>query len=428
MSFPRLLPRAGLAGLAGVAAVCVLAAGTNAADRPPAPPAQPHLQPSYRAGDALHPAALAPATIAPSATISVASARPAGTAAAAAAAVIPRLTARQLAGQRVIYSYGGLTPPAALLTRIRHGEAAGVIFFAGNIASVAQLAGVAKELERANASRLNPVRSPLLLMTDQEGGQVRRLAGQPPYLSEKQIGAAAHPEQQAVIAGRSAATALRGAGLNLNLAPVVDVYRRQGNFIDRFGRSYSGNPRLVSYVGAAFIKAQQQGGVAATAKHFPGLGAAATNQDTDAAPVTIRLPASEIRAVDERPYRSDIAAGVRLIMVSWAVYPALDSRRPAGLSPVIVQGDLRQRLGFRGVTITDALEAGALRPFGSIASRSLLAAGAGMDLLLCAQQNAGEGDQAASALTAGYQDGRLGRPAFLASVARNLILRASQPG
>ncbi len=81
-------------------------------------------------------------------------------------------------------------------------------------------------------------------------------------------------------------------------------------------------------------------------------------------------------------------------MVSWAVYPALDPYRPAGLSPVVVQGELRQRLGFQGVTITDALEAGALRGYGTIARRGQLAALAGMDLLLCAGHRTGEGRRA----------------------------------
>ena len=91
--------------------------------------------------------------------------------------VIQRLSNTQLAGQRVIYSYPGRTPPPALLRAIRRGQAAGVIFFAGNISSPAQLAAVSRQLQRADASRRNPLRAPLLLMTDQEGGVVRRLPG-----------------------------------------------------------------------------------------------------------------------------------------------------------------------------------------------------------------------------------------------------------
>jgi Glycosyl hydrolase family 3 N terminal domain len=107
------------------------------------------------------------------------------------------------------------------------------------------------------------------------------------------------------------------------------------------------DPREVSRLGAASISAQQRTGVAATAKHFPGLGAAATNQNTDEGPVTLNLSLDTIRRVDEVPYPAAIQAGVELVMSSWAVYPALDPPRPAGLSPTVIQGELRARLGFR---------------------------------------------------------------------------------
>jgi beta-N-acetylhexosaminidase len=264
-------------------------------------------------------------------------------------------------------------------------------------------------------------------MTDQEGGIIRRIPGAP-LLSERQIGESADPAAQATEAGTSAAQNLRGVGMNVNLAPVLDVYRQPGDFDDQNGRSYSTDPDAVSLLGSDFITAQQRGGVAATAKHFPGLGTAATAQDTDNEPVTLSVPASVIRSTDELPYKAAIAAGVRLVMVSWAVYPALAPGRPAGLSPVIIDGELRQRLGFRGVTITDALEAGALRSFGSIGNRSLLAAQAGMDLLLASGKYYPEGVQATAGLEQGYQDGQLSKPAFTAAVQRVLALRASLGG
>jgi beta-N-acetylhexosaminidase len=339
----------------------------------------------------------------------------------------PALSPRQMAGQRVIYSYGGLRPPAVLLRLIRHGEVGGVIFFSQNVSSSAQIAGVIAELDRANASPLNPVRAPLLLMTDQEGGLVRRLPGAP-LLSEREIGESADPAAEAASAGTSAGLNLRGVGINVNLAPVLDVYRQPGDFDDQYQRSYSMNPAVVAELGAGFIKAQQGVGVAATAKHFPGLGAAAQQQDTDLQPVTLNVPLATIRNTDELPYRAAIAAGVRLVMVSWAVYPALDPARPAGLSPAIVNGELRQRLGFQGVTITDALEAGALRAYGTFSHRGLLAAEAGMDLILCSQQNVSEGEQAAAGLEDGYRDGQLAQPAFAAALQRLLALRASLGG
>ena len=350
----------------------------------------------------------------------------AGGAGTAEAAQVASLSARQLAGQRVIFSYAGPTPPSALLWLISHGEAAGVIFFTNNISSRAQIAVVIGKLEAADAAATNPVRSPLLLMTDQEGGLVRRLQGAP-ALSEKQIGQAAHPAAAATTAGSGAAANLRGVGMNVNLAPVLDVYRTAGDFDDQFQRSYSSSPSQVSYLGADFIKAQQKGGVAATAKHFPGLGAAAKSQDTDLAPVKLNVSAANLRGIDELPYKAAIAAKVKLVMVSWAVYPGLGATRPGGLSTNVVQGELRNRLGFKGVTITDALEAGALRPYGSIQHRALLAAQAGMDLLLCSAQTKGEGAACVDGLEDGYNDGSLGKTTFKAADTRVLSLRAGLP-
>ena len=120
--------------------------------------------------------------------------------------------------------------------------------------------------------------------------------------------------------------------MNVNLAPVLDVYRAPGDFTDQYQRSYSSSAATVAACGKAFITAQQQAGVAATAKHFPGLGAATATQNTDNGPVTLSVSLAGLRAIDEAPYPAAIAAGVKLVMASWAVYPALDARRPAGLS------------------------------------------------------------------------------------------------
>jgi beta-N-acetylhexosaminidase len=338
------------------------------------------------------------------------------------AALQARLSPRQLAGQRVIYSYRGLSPPSTLLQKIKAGEAAGVIFFAENIASRAQIRRVTGQLQQAAAQ--SPVKAPLLLMTDQEGGQVRRLAGAP-VLSEKQIGAAADRASAAEQAGRGAGLNLKGVGMNVNLAPVLYVYRHLGNFVDHFGRSYSRSPRTVARLGSDFIRAQQRTAVAATAKHFPGLGAATRTQNTDEGPVSLPLSARTLRAVDELPYSSAISSGVRIVMVSWATYRALDGRRPAGMSTAVIQRELRQRLKFAGVTITDALEAGALRAFGPASNRAVLTARAGMDLLLCSARSVQEGTSAVSALAAARERGALNRPAFDASVERVIALRSA---
>lgn len=302
-------------------------------------------------------------------------------------ALLARLSDQQLAGQRIVYSYAGSKPPASLLGKIRRGEAAGVIFFAPNVPSRSALRAAVGAL--AAADRASPVHAPLLLMTDQEGGRVRRLPG-PPLLSAKQIGESSNPIAAARTAGREAALNLASAGLNVNLAPVLDVYRESGDFIDQYERSFGRDPHRVAELGAAFIAAQQAEGLAATAKHFPGLGAATQAQNTDERPVRLNLTASELRTVDELPYRAAVAAGVRLVMLSWAVYPALDATLPAGLSAKIIREELRGRLHFGGITITDSLGAGALTGFGGPAKRALLAARAGEDLILCSARRPAE--------------------------------------
>ena len=246
-----------------------------------------------------------------------------------------------------------------------------------------------------------------------------------PAPSEKQIGESAHPAGAAASAGTGAGRNLAGLGMNVNLAPVLDVYRQAGNFIDQFGRSYSSNPGIVSACGRAYVTALQATGVAATAKHFPGLGAATTNQNTDLSPVTLGLSLSTLRGIDEQPYQSAIAAGARLVMASWAVYPALDAHRPAGLSSAVVQGELRGRLGFQGVTITDALEAVAIRSFGSYSGRAVLAAEAGMDLMLASARDVTQGQSVVDGLAAALETRALGRAAFNAAANRVTALRSS---
>ena len=357
------------------------------------------------------------------AAVVAASATAARAGAATRPALRPRaLTNRQLAGQRIVYSYAGLTPPSSLLSAISAGEAAGVIFFGENISSTSQIASVIDDLNNANDS--SPVKAPLLMMTDQEGGEVRRLSGAP-TMSEKQIGESSEPETNALNAGTGAGQNLLSANMNMNLAPVLDVYRTAGDFDDQYQRSYSTDPGVCASLGSAFVHNQQQTGVAATAKHFPGLGAASASQNTDEGPVTLTQSLSDIRNIDEYPYVAAITSGVSCVMASWAVYTALDPDNPAGLSSTIIQGELRDRLGFTGVTVTDALEAGALPSSMSTAQRAVAAAAAGMDLILCSARDVSQGDDAGTGLADAYASGQLPSSAFNAAVDRVTALRDS---
>ena len=334
------------------------------------------------------------------------------------------LTNLQLAGQRVIGSYPGLTPPASLFTDIENGQLAGVIFFGENISSEAQIAGVITQLRQAQAQ--SPVQAPLLLMTDQEGGLVRRLPGAP-ALSEKQIGQSTDPVAAATAAGTGAGQNLAGVGMNVNLAPVLDVYYKTGNFIDQYQRSYSSSPAVVSGCGQAFITAQQQAGVAATAKHFPGLGSATKNQNTDNGPVTLTVSLAKLRATDEVPYPPAIAAGVKLVMVSWAVYPALDARLPPACRPPSSARSCAA--GTRSPASPSPMRwrPERLSAFGPTGQRAVTAAGAGMDLILCSARDASQGEAATAALAGALGSGQLDPAAFNAAVNRVTALRAGLP-
>lgn len=339
----------------------------------------------------------------------------------------PTLSTWQLAGEHLLATYGGLTPPSGLLTKLCQGQFAGVFFTGDNISSNTQIAGVVAQLKRASECSTNPLRNyPLILQTDQEGGEVRRLSGAP-LLSEKQIGESSNPPAAATAAGTGAAQTLLSVGMTANAAPIPDCYRQPGDFYDQYQRAYSMNYTTAGNLAADFIKAQQAKGVAATAKHFPSLCSAGATQNTDVGPVTLWDHLSRIRTVDEDPYRTAIAAGVRLIMMSWAVYPNIGSRRPAGLSSLMVKGELRTRLGFNGVIETDAIEAGALNAFGSLPSRAVQAEVAGDDLVLDASENYADSTGILQGLVTAYKTGVINNADFTASADRVLDLRSTLP-
>ncbi|KAI1123938.1 glycoside hydrolase family 3 protein [Nemania abortiva] len=318
------------------------------------------------------------------------------------------------AAAHVIFSYAGTTHPARLTTLAQQCQIGGVIIFGDNVDD--NLPGYISRLQSAYASGGCAVTGPLLVLTDQEGGEVKRLPGGP-TLSEKMIGQQSNLDAAGNSAGIQAAAALKAYNHNGNLAPVLDVYHAAGDFEDQYERSYSND--------SAFIKAQQGQGVVATAKHFPGLGAATANQNTDAGPVTITRSLEDLRRIDEAPYTAAIEAGVKMIMPSWALYPALDDQYPSGISSKWVQGELRGRLGFEGVIITDAIEAGGLSGFGTDPERSVLAMAAGVDLILAAARNVTQGEDVVSGLMAALNSGSLSASAFSTSTSRISSLRST---
>jgi beta-N-acetylhexosaminidase len=218
--------------------------------------------------------------------------------------------------------------------------------------------------------------------------------------------------------GARTARNLKGVGVNVDLAPVLDV-GRPGSAIRAQHRSFGGRPRRVIRTGIRFATAMEDRGVAATGKHFPGLGAAP--ESTDLAVQRIRLSRRELRRVDERPYRSFAARDGDMVMISTAIYTHF-SRKPAAFTKRIATGELRSRLGFDGVSITDALETESARQFGGPARVGVAAARAGTDLLLFTDYHAAA--RACRALARRLRSGKLPRPPFEDSVQRVLDLRS----
>jgi len=275
------------------------------------------------------------------------------------AADAPEL-ARQV-GQLVVLRFDGTPPPAYVARALREGRASGVILFRENAPDAAALRRVVRDVQGAAGGRA-------LVMTDQEGGAVRTLLWLPPERGQAALATVDEARASAAQAGR----ALGEAGVNVVLAPVADVARPGGALA---GRAYPGDAAAVAERVGAAVRALGAAGVGATPKHFPGLGAAAAN--TDDAPVTI---AAEDLEADLAPFRAAFAAGAPLVMVGHARYPALDAERVASQSPAVLRDLLRERLGFRGVAVTDSLEAAAVPQEPGAAAVASVAAG--VDLVL----------------------------------------------
>jgi beta-N-acetylhexosaminidase len=272
----------------------------------------------------------------------------------AALQAVDRLSLRQQVGQLTISTFPGGRPPAYIRRRLRARETAGVILFSGN-------AGPPDEWRRLTRAIQRNAHDGALVMVDQEGGDVRTVSWAGPQEGQPFQGS---PEE-VFTAAREAARQLRGVGVNVNLAPVADVAATPV----MAARAFAGNVPVCTKTAIAAMATAR---VAATAKHFPGLGHAEVNTDDG----------STTSTADLAPFRAAIDADSPLIMLSHAVYPALDPRRIASQSPAIATGLLRRRLGYHGVAITDSIEAQAVLDRSSVALAAERSIRAGADLIL----------------------------------------------
>ena len=273
------------------------------------------------------------------------------------------LTLSQVAGQTVVLRFAGTSAPSYVLRALRRRRVAGVILFADNIRSPAQLRRMTRAIRRAGGGRA-------IVSIDQEGGSVRRI----PWAAPRGPQSGLRTRAAAGATARAAARDLRAAGVNVNFAPVADVADTRRSVMR--GRAFPGDGVSVARLVEASVRGYRDSGVLPTVKHFPGLGPSTIN--TDFAAATVR----GLDSGDLQPYKAAIGSDVPLVMLSHAVYPQLDRRSIASQSREVVTELLRKRLGFKGVIVTDSLEAKAVVGRSSTPVAAARSMRAGADLML----------------------------------------------
>ena len=293
--------------------------------------------------------------------------------------ILANMSLEEKIGQMMIMGFHGTTPSSDIKMLIQKYHIGGTILFSRNITDPRQVVRLTKRLQSiALASKLH---LPLLMATDQEGGLVSRITK----------GVAVHPGNMALGATRSRSLAhiagdvtgkeLRAMGINMNLAPVLDVNNNPKNPVIGV-RSFGEDPFLVSELGVAMIRGLQKNKVIATAKHFPGHGD--TSQDSHEILPVLPHSLERLRQIELRPFRAAISCGVIALMISHLSIPAIDKTRgiPASLSRRVVTKLLRQQLGHQGLATTDCMEMKAITSNFEAGEAAIEAVNAGVDLVM----------------------------------------------
>lgn len=335
------------------------------------------------------------------------------------------MTLHQKIGQMCLFGWSGDTPDesrtvnahaAALVDEFAVG---GVVLMGRNVGPPDQTRTTIAHLQaRAKAQGLPP----LFVAVDQEGGRVQRL-GPPHYPAHpaaRVVGDTQDPEQ-ARAAARRVGAGLREVGFNWDFAPVLDVNNNPKNPVIG-DRAYGSDPALVAAMGAAAVRGfQEDAGILACGKHFPGHGG--TDTDSHHALPRIGLGRARLEAVELVPFRAALAAGLSAVMTSHILFPALDAHLPATLSPAILTGLLRRELGFQGLIITDDLEMKGVADGWGAAEAAVLAVWAGADVLLCCHKGETQ-REIQRALVEAVETGRLSEARVDESVARIAAAKA----
>lgn len=327
-------------------------------------------------------------------------------------------------GQLLMIGFHGREPLPETLALIGRCRPGGLIFFGSNLDRADRLRALASDLAQAVGEGTERHIAPFLSI-DQEGGVVARLTedqGWVVFPGNMAIGATGPAADSFAFATAQAiGRQLRSVGLNMNLAPVLDVNNNPANPIIGV-RAFSDDPAEVARLGAAAVRGFAAAGVASVGKHFPGHGDTSTDSHVELPAVAHDRP--RLDRVELAPFRSAIAAGVDAIMTAHVTFPALDPRPgvPATLSPAALTGLLREEMGFSGLIMTDALEMKAVSDHFAVGEAAVLAVLAGADIILVGQAP-DAALEAQAALLAAVRSGRVRAEVLDAAVGRVLHLK-----
>ncbi len=281
-------------------------------------------------------------------------------------------------GQCLVAGFQGHTPSPQIVDLIENHHLGGVILFSRNIQDAAQLLELTTALQET--ARRAGHRYPLLIAVDQENGIVRRLSrGATEFPGNMALGAAGS-ESLAYEVAWATGRELRAAGVNFNLAPVLDVNNNPSNPVIGV-RSFGEDPGDVARLGAAAVRGYKDAGVITSVKHFPGHGDTAT--DSHLALPVVPHDLSRLEAVELPPFIAGIEAGAESVMIAHLHLPSLmpDDGLPSTVSPEVIRGLLREHLGFRGLVVSDCLEMSAVADGVGTQQALVLALAAGTDLV-----------------------------------------------
>jgi beta-N-acetylhexosaminidase len=293
------------------------------------------------------------------------------------------MTLDEQVGQLFVVGFPDQTPTPELLDLIQRERVGGVILFSRNVGDRAQTAALTHTLQCAARAAGQP--APLLVMIDQENGLVRRLGqDSTPFPGAMALGAiedAEASERMVEEVARATAQELLAHGVNMNLAPVMDVNNAPANPVIGV-RSFGSDPEVVGRLGVAAVRGLQGAGMIATLKHFPGHGD--TTVDSHLALPVVTASAGRLEAVELAPFRRGIAEGAASVMTAHVAFPALtrDATVPATLAPEALTDLLRERLGFTGVIMSDCLEMDAIARTVGVENGAVQTLRAGADLVL----------------------------------------------